>query len=76
MNVYIALLIIVISFIIGYLLTTGVKSQLIRIIDICFFGPFLIWMAFREKNTIIQIILLIMGATTISYNLKNYYHQK
>lgn len=62
----------VIFFYIGHVSTTGVKSQLVRLIDIFVYGPFLIWLSLREKEQLISIILLFMGTTTISYNLKNY----
>lgn len=62
----------IIFFYIGYVSTTGVKSQVVRLVDVFVYGPFLIWLSMREKEQMISIILLFMGTTTISYNLKNY----
>ena len=50
------LLIIPVSGIIGYSFTTGVKSQTVRLVDILFFGPFLIWLGYREKDITIKNI--------------------
>lgn len=56
------------------------KTQMIRLIDIFIYGPFLIWLSvflFQSKkvnyyNMFIITTLLIMGGTTIGYNLSNY----
>lgn len=66
------LLLIIIFLIIGWYSSNGVKSQLIRLLDILLYGPFLILLSFKMENIIIKIILLFIGSTTISYNLKNY----
>lgn len=54
------------------------KTQTIRLIDIFLYGPFLIGLAlnYNYSNMLIPMILLVMGATTIGYNLSNYLSQK
>jgi len=54
------------------------KTQTIRLIDIFLYGPFLIGLAlnYNYSNRLITMILLVMGATTIGYNLSNYLSQK
>lgn len=62
----------ILFFIIGYYATTGTKSQFIRLLDVLVYGPILIWFgATRSKTTVERIFLYFMGATTISYNLRN-----
>lgn len=68
--IYLFLLIIV-SFIIGWFSSSGIKSQLIRLLDIILYGPILIWISTKIETTWIQILLVIMGATTMSYNARN-----
>lgn len=59
----------------GWLSTTGFKSQFVRLFDIYLYGPLLIWFGLnRTKNITEKIFLFFLGATTISYNLKNYLH--
>ncbi len=52
----------------GWFMATGVKTQWIRLVDIFLYGPFLIYLGIVSKS----YILLFMGATTITYNGKNY----
>lgn len=58
--------------VIGWYSTTGVKTQIVRLVDIFIYGPLLIWISTRTKTKLEQLALLFMGATTISYNLRNY----
>ena len=76
MDTFTIIIILLVGATLSYFSTEGVKSQFIRLIDILFFGPFLIWVALKEKNKLIQIILLLMGISTIIYNLRNYIFQK
>jgi hypothetical protein len=73
--------IILFGLIIGYLTTTGTKSQHVRLIDIFILGPLMIYLGmYKYKNIdkndniikIMSIILIFFGSTTITYNLKNY----
>ncbi len=53
------------------------KSQLVRLIDVFYIGPFLIFLS--NKNTLSQNnkrILLITGILTIIYNGRNYLKNK
>ena len=75
----IELYIITIWLIIGWLASNGVKSQFVRLIDVFFIGPILIYSGLRfcteecsDVDTIFKYSLLSIGAATISYNLKNY----
>ena len=69
----IEIIIIIISGLIGIYSTTGVKSQFVRLVDVFIYGPFFIWLGFaRSRNYIEKIALFFIGATTLTYNLKNY----
>ena len=75
------IVLIAIGLILGYITTTGVKSQWVRLIDVFIYGPLLIWTgATQIKNSkygdIIRVALIFFGATTISYNMRNYIHEK
>lgn len=76
MKPYVIVILSIIFFYIGYMSTSGIKSQFVRLIDVFIYGPFLIWLSLKEKEPLISIGLLFMGTTTISYNLKNYIHYK
>jgi len=67
------IIIILLSLLLGWATSTGVKSQWVRLVDIFLYGPFLIWLGLQQEDVFIQTILLLMGSTTISYNLKNYF---
>lgn len=72
MKWYDYIIIIIIFLLIGWFATTGVKSQIVRLIDIFIYGPFLVWVAIYIENIWLKILLLFLGATTISYNFRNY----
>jgi len=76
MKPYVIVILSFIFFYIGYVSTSGIKSQFVRLIDVFIYGPFLIWLSLKEKEPLISIGLLFMGTTTISYNLKNFIHYK
>lgn len=72
-NNLVDIIIIIISGLIGIYSTSGVKSQFVRLIDVFVYGPFFIWLGFaRSKNYIEKTSLFFVGATTLTYNLKNY----
>lgn len=49
------------------------KSQEVRLWDVLFIGPFLLWIAFKGSVTPLDAIILgLLGALTIGYNLYNY----
>lgn len=68
---YMDILIIIFWLIVGWVSSSGLKSQFVRLVDIFFIGPFLITLGLG-LSTYNKNILLAIGATTISYNLKNY----
>lgn len=65
---------IIIGLLIGYLSTSGFKSQFVRILDVVFIGPIGIYAGYLLFNTnrILAIMLILIGSSTISYNLRNY----
>ena len=75
MELYIVVILILVFSLIGWLSSTGVKSQLVRVLDIFIYGPFLIWVSTRVEQDWIKIILVFLGATTIAYNLRNWLHK-
>lgn len=76
MKLYVFILLILISLLVGWLTTTGVKSQFVRLGDILLYGPFLIWVATMIEETWIKVILIIMGGTTIAYNARNWFSER
>ena len=59
------------SIIVGYYASSGVKTQLIRIIDITLYSGILLWVA-QDYTDYTRYVLLFMSGTTFAYNLKNY----
>ena len=58
--------------IIGWFAPGGSKSQFVRLVDVFIYGPILIYSAILINNRFLQLALLFIGTTTISYNLRNY----
>ncbi len=57
----------------GYISTTGTKTQTIRLLDIFLIGPLMIYFGQKSKpESFFSMLLVFFGATTITYNLKNY----
>lgn len=56
----------------GWYSTTGIKTQIVRLVDVFFYGPILIYIGMRTKENWEKIILYLLGASTITYNLRNY----
>ena len=54
------------------------KSQNIRLLDILFIGPFMIYFASKAKgiNELERTIMCLLGGATILYNGKNYLKNK
>ncbi len=62
---------------IGWLLATGTgKTQWIRLVDVLLYGPYLIYLSQQSEEYVIsdleKVFLLLLGATTITYNLRNF----
>lgn len=72
-------ILIIIFGIIGWFLATGFcKTQYVRIFDVLLYGPYLLYLAFKKTYTFTlleKIFLLFFGATTISYNLRNFLYE-
>lgn len=69
--------VIIIGLILGHISTSGVKSQNIRILDIVVIGPLMIYFGVSHKPmNFFSLLLIFFGATTITYNLKNYLHTR
>lgn len=77
MNDILFLLLFFIFYLVGHYSTQGYKSQYVRILDFVLYGPVLSYVAYnimkKEKSPyFIGLIVLFIGSTTISYNLRNY----
>lgn len=70
------IILVLIGLFLGWMSTTGSKTQWVRLLDIFFFGPILIYVGIRESNLALKVILILMGASTMSYNLRNYWAAK
>lgn len=67
------------ALVVGWASTSGSKSQWVRLLDIFAYGPFLVYIASDPEITRhlpIQILLVLLGGTTITYNLRNYLKYK
>lgn len=69
------LLVVIVSFYIGWLSTSGVKTQFIRLVDVFLYGPFFICLGVMTNNQVLKYLLFFIGASTASYNLKNYIYE-
>jgi len=67
--------IIIIGLYLGHISTDGEKTQTIRLLDVFLIGPLMIYFGHMSKHvSIFSVLLTFFGATTITYNLKNYLH--
>lgn len=48
------------------------KSQTVRLVDVFFIGPFMIYIGLRDKNPVFTITSVFIGMATIVYNGFNY----
>ena len=54
------------------------KTQFVRLFDILLYGPYLVFLVFRNNYTLgfyDKLFILFLGITTITYNGRNYLHQ-
>jgi hypothetical protein len=62
--------------VLGWILATGSgKAQWVRVADVLIYGPYLIYLSFQTNyrfSTLEKLFLAFLGATTITYNLRNY----
>lgn len=71
------ILLTIVFFGIGWFFATGSsKTQWVRLVDVFIYGPYLIYLSQQSEDYVISkgenIFLLCLGATTITYNLRNY----
>ncbi len=62
---------------VGYIAARGSNTQWVRLLDIFAYGPYLIYLSLQTNytfSTFEKFLLLLMGATTITYNGRNYLH--
>jgi hypothetical protein len=69
-----SLIAVIIGLYLGHVSTSGTKTQTIRLLDVFMIGPLMIYFGYRAEASIFSILLTFFGATTITYNLKNYMH--
>ena len=64
------------ALILGWVTSQGVKSNVVRAIDVFVYGPSLLaiswWVHVQQGPLLIQIALIVMSATTVTYNLRNW----
>jgi len=59
---------------VGWVFSTQ-KTQWVRLIDVFVYGPYLIYLSMQDQyvfSVYEKTFLLFLGATTITYNLRNY----
>jgi len=51
-----------------------IKAQYLRVIDVLFLGPFMVWFGIVADGIALwaQIVMVFFGITTIFYNAKNW----
>jgi len=72
------IILICIALFLGFISTSGVKSQWIRLVDVFIIGPLMIYLGiqgYEQTKDYLYLALVFFGSTTITYNLKNYLHQ-
>ena len=68
------LFIVIAGLYLGHISTDGTKTQGIRLLDVFLIGPLMIYFGHVgiKATSIFSLLLIFFGATTITYNLKNY----
>ena len=76
-NTVITSIVVITGLVLGYISTSGTKTQNIRILDIVVIGPLMIYFGYSyQPMNIFSLLLIFFGATTVTYNLKNYFYTK
>lgn len=88
-QIILIIVILALALLLGFITTTGIKSQWIRLVDIFIIGPLMIYLALygignksqqsdpvqdKEPTQWLYYLLMFFGATTITYNLRNYFY--
>jgi uncharacterized membrane protein len=72
---FVSFIMVIAGLYLGHISTDGSKTQSIRILDVVLIGPLMIYFGHTSKHvSIFSMLLTFFGATTITYNLKNYLH--
>ncbi len=62
--------------VIGWMFATGSgKAQWVRVVDVLLYGPYLLFLSFQNSysfSTAEKLFLAFIGATTVTYNLRNF----
>lgn len=62
--------------VIGWMFATGSgKAQWVRLVDVFLYGPYLVYLSFQSNyvfSVAEKLFLAFLGATTVTYNLRNY----
>ena len=72
--IQITITLVALGLLLGYVSTSGSKSQWIRLVDIFIIGPLMIYLGaygYNTNNDWLCLLLVFFGATTITYNLRN-----
>ena len=69
-----SIIIVLVGLYLGHISTAGTKTQGIRLLDVFLIGPLMIYFGHVgiKATSIFSLLLIFFGATTITYNLKNY----
>lgn len=74
-HAFMSFIIVLVGLYLGHISTDGKKTQTIRILDVFLIGPLMIYFGHTSSHvSIFSMLLTFFGATTITYNLKNYLH--
>ena len=72
---FVSFIIVIVGLYLGHISTAGTKTQGIRLLDVFLIGPLMIYFGHMSNHvSIFSMLLVFFGATTITYNLKNYLH--
>lgn len=76
METWLIVVLVVLGMVMGWVSTVGAKSQFIRLLDILIYGPALIYAGavIDDSHTWLKVLLIIIGSSTIAYNLVNFIH--
>lgn len=72
MSALVLILILLLGLLLGWLSTSGSKTQWIRLADVFIYGPLLILAGFWMPVWWMSLILVFIGASTMAYNFHNY----
>lgn len=72
-DIRMTLVVVALGLYLGHISTDGTKTQAIRLLDVFLIGPLMIYYGHNSNAvSIFSLLLVFFGATTMTYNLKNY----